>query len=45
MDRRYGPPRVCDDSYLDDRGPRRDDGGWRGRDEGGRWLSRDDRRG
>ena len=46
MDRRYGPPRGRDDDgYYDDRGPRRDDGGWRGRDEGGRWQSRDDRRG
>ena len=48
MDRRYGPSRGCDDGdgYYDDRGPpHRDDGGWRGRDERGRWPSRDDRRG
>ena len=47
MDRRYGPPRGRDDDgYYDDHGPpRRDDGGWRGRDEGQRWPGRDDHRG
>ena len=44
MDQQYGPPKGHDDDgYYDDRGPpRRDDGGWRGRDEGGRWPGRDD---